>query len=104
MTAPAEHKLVARRGRRASRGVLTVHALAGPQVGPARAGLVVGTTVGNSVVRHRLSRQLRHLLEPRLAAVTDGTLIVVRALPGAAGASSVTLGTDLDAALAKVLA
>ncbi|MCW2613744.1 MAG: ribonuclease, partial [Frankiales bacterium] len=82
---------VVRRGRRASRPLLTVHVLLPPAVdpgtaalaepGPARAGLVVGKAVGGSVVRSTVSRRLRHLLRDRVGALAAGTRLVVRAAP-----------------------
>jgi ribonuclease P protein component len=94
---------VLRRGRRAGRRRLVVHALAAstPEH-PARAGLVVGRSVGPAVTRHRVSRQLRHLLRPRLESLPPGTDLVIRAQPAAAGATSSELGDDLDAALARL--
>ena len=107
---PAEHRLrrapdfteVVRRGRRASRPLLTVHLLlpaAASGQPPARAGLVVSKAVGGSVVRHRTSRRLRHLLRERLAGLPAGSRLVVRAAPSAGAAASTALGTDLDGAL-----
>jgi ribonuclease P protein component len=98
---------VLRRGRRAGRRRLVVHALAASSVPPtvrrpARAGLVVGRGVGPAVVRHRVSRRLRHLLRPRLEALPPGTDLVVRAQAPAADATSAELGEDLDAALARL--
>ena len=98
-----------RRGRRAGRRRLVVHALAAPTAStasapghPARAGLVVGRAVGPAVTRHRVSRQLRHLLRPRLEGLPPGTDLVIRAQPAAAGTTSSELGDDLDAALARL--
>jgi ribonuclease P protein component len=71
--------------------------------GAARAGLVVSKAVGGSVVRHRVSRRLRHLLAPRLGELPAGAMLVVRALPPAAAATSAELGVDLDAGLRGVL-
>jgi ribonuclease P protein component len=94
---------VVRRGRRASRPLLTVHAvLAGPPDVPARAGLVVSRAVGGSVVRTRTARRLRHLLRDRLGALPAGSRLVVRAAPAAGTAASADLGADLDAALRAV--
>ncbi|MCW2746868.1 MAG: rnpA [Nocardioidaceae bacterium] len=59
--------------------------------------------VGNAVVRNQVKRRLRHLVSGRLGAVPAGASLVIRALPASAGASSVVLGRDLDAALAKAL-
>jgi ribonuclease P protein component len=75
-----------------------------PDVVPAaRAGFVVGRAVGNSVVRHRTVRRLRHLVRDRYDRLPAGSLLVVRALPPAAGADSAGLGRDLDAALDRLL-
>lgn len=105
LTRHSDFTEVVRRGRRASRPLLTVHlagAPAGDGAGPARAGLVVSRAVGGSVVRSRVSRRLRHLLRDRLAALPDGSRVVVRAAPGAAAADSAALGRDLDAALERL--
>jgi ribonuclease P protein component len=68
----------------------------------ARVGLVVSKAVGNSVVRHRVTRRLRHLLRDRLGTVRPGCTLVVRALPPAASAASADLGSDIDAALRRL--
>jgi ribonuclease P protein component len=107
VTRPEDFRAVLRRGRRAGRRRLVVHALPGDAgtSHPSRAGLVVGKVVGPSVVRHRVSRRLRHLLRDRLETldvVAAGTDLVVRAQPAAAGATSAELAEDLDAALARL--
>jgi ribonuclease P protein component len=111
---PPEHRLrrrteftdVVRRGRRASRPLLTVHLLAGDPADvaaePARAGLVVSKAVGGSVVRHQVSRRLRHQLRDLVDALPAGTRLVVRAAPAAGAADSASLGADLRAALDRV--
>ena len=71
--------------------------------GGPRAGLVVSKAVGGSVVRHRVSRRLRHLLAPRLGDLPPGAMVVIRALPPAAGATSSELADDLDTGLLGVL-
>jgi ribonuclease P protein component len=93
-----------RHGRRAGRSTLVAHYLAPGPAGdrPARAGFVVGRTVGNSVVRHRTVRRLRHLVRDRLALLPPGARLVVRALPPAATADSAALSRDLDAALTRL--
>ena len=120
-----------RRGRRAGRSRLVVHVLtsaasdgvaavqrasavsdgasaeqrtsAQPTLDPSKVGFVVSKAVGNSVVRHRVSRKLRHLVRERLDVLPPGTSVVVRALAPSADADSAELGRDLDAALHKVL-
>ncbi len=68
-----------------------------------RVGLVVSKAVGNAVTRNRVSRRVRHLVRPRLDRLPDAALLVVRALPPAAEASSVVLARDLDKALTRLL-
>jgi ribonuclease P protein component len=63
----------------------------------------VSKAVGGSVVRHAVTRRLRHLTAPRLEALPAGASVVVRALPPAAQASSAELAVDLDGALASAL-
>lgn len=97
-----DFRLVLRRGARAGRRRLVVHALVpGPGDG-ARAGLVVNKAVGNAVVRHRVARRLRHLVAARLGTLPAHCALVVRALPPAAAATSAELAGDLDSALAKL--
>jgi ribonuclease P protein component len=69
----------------------------------ARAGFVVGKAVGNSVCRHRVTRQLRHLVRAELHRLPDTADLVVRARPEAAGADVAVLRRDLDAGLDRVL-
>ena len=68
-----------------------------------KVGFVVSKAVGNSVVRHRVSRKLRHVVRDRLALLPAGSSLVVRALPASAEASSADLGADFDAALRRLL-
>lgn len=65
-----------------------------------RAGFVVSKAVGNAVIRNRVKRRLRALVQDRLTALPAGSTLVVRALPAAAEASYPRLATDLDAAIA----
>lgn len=123
LTGSDNFRLVTRRGRRAGRPRLVVHAITAEEVARFRAGadganhvdpaltevdampkvgFVVSKAVGNSVVRHRVSRRLRHVLRDRLGTVRPGCTLVVRALPPAASAASVDLGNDLDAALRRL--
>src|SRR6266852_6362202 len=91
---PAEHTLVTRSGRRVTRGPIVLHALFGTDGPPAppRAGFVVGRNVGNAVTRNRVRRRLREQVRGRLDTVPSGGLVVVRARPSAADATSEDLG------------
>ena len=68
-----------RRGRRLASDHLVLHYTTRPEQVPARAGFVVGKVAGNSVARHRLIRQLRHLVAAELGGMPLGTELVVRA-------------------------
>lgn len=92
---PSEFAAVVRSGRRAGTRRLVVHLLPTGEQRTARAGFVVSGKIGNSVVRHRLTRQLRPLVRSRLAELPAGTDLVIRALPAAVGASSGDLGADV---------
>lgn len=67
-----------------------------------RAGFVVSKAVGNSVVRHRVARRLRHLVADRIPVLSPHSSVVVRALAPAATASSAELARDLDSALRRL--
>jgi ribonuclease P protein component len=74
-----------------------------PAVGAdAQVGFVVSKAVGTAVDRNRVKRRLRALVAERLDRLPAGAVVAVRALPSAAGASSVALGRDLDRALDRM--
>ncbi|MFD4140842.1 ribonuclease P protein component [Streptomyces sp. NBC_00390] len=116
---PTEHRLrrredfatAVRRGRRAGRPFLVVHLRSGatdphaPGESASRtcAGFVVSKAVGGAVVRNKVKRRLRHLIRERLSELPPGSLVVVRALPGAGDADYAQLARDLDAALQRLL-
>jgi ribonuclease P protein component len=101
MTRRVDFDTAVRRGRRAGRPRLVVHSSDLGSNGP-RVGFVVSRAVGGSVVRNKVQRRLRHVIRPRLASLPAETLLVVRALPPAAGATSAELAGDLDAALRRL--
>jgi ribonuclease P protein component len=117
---PSRHRItrggdfarVIRHGIRVGRPTVVVHLLVEPVVGDApdlpRAGFVVSKAVGGAVVRNRVARRLRHLVREALPALPAGALLVVRALPAAAGATAsagsrggaaTDLGSDVRSAL-----
>ena len=107
---PADFTLAVRRGRRAGSTRLAVHLMLAPDVpttsvptAPARVGLVVGKAVGPAVTRTRVKRRLRALAAARVRTLPPGSLVVLRANPAAAAATSADLGADLDRALTKLL-
>lgn len=103
----SEFTAAVRTGRRAGRRTVVVH-LQRPSDGPdaeggePRAGFVVSRAVGGAVTRNTVRRRLRHLVRAHLADLPAGSVLVVRALPAAARASSAHLDADLSAALSSV--
>jgi ribonuclease P protein component len=75
----------------------------GPSVPTARAGFVVGRSVGNAVVRHRVTRRLRAVVRSQLHRLPPSADLVVRARPEAAEAPSAALESDLVAGLDRLL-
>jgi len=75
---------------------------AGSECDGPRIGFVVSKAVGNAVTRNHVKRRLRHQVRDRLQVVPAGSVLVIRALPPAAGASYAELGDDVDAALGRL--
>lgn len=99
-----DHRLVAQTGCRVRRGSLVLsmtRPATFPTDAPAepRAAVIAGRRVGPAVTRNLVKRRLRELLRARLTELPGGSLVVVRALPGAERASFTQLGGWLDAAL-----
>jgi ribonuclease P protein component len=67
-----------------------------------RVGFVVSKAVGPAVTRNLVKRRLRHLARERTDALPPRGMLVVRALPAAAGASFDELARELDRCLTKV--
>ena len=66
-------------------------------------GFVVSKRVGSAVVRNQVKRRLREVVRARLPELPAGALVVVRANPEAARATSAIMGDDLDVLLPRVL-
>jgi ribonuclease P protein component len=79
-------------------------ASAGHETSGPRAGFVVGRAVGNSVVRHRVTRRLRAVVRDELHRLPPSADLVVRARPEAAAADTDRLRRDLASGLDRVLA
>jgi ribonuclease P protein component len=100
-----------RRGIRASRPTLVVHAVPVLDVGSERdvlgrsgprIGFVVSGALGNAVTRNRVRRRLRHLAAAHVADTPAGMDLVVRALPRAATARA-EVSEDLGSAWHEVV-
>ncbi len=104
---PADFTAAVRRGRRAGGRRVVVHLLVpGPRGDdaagvPPRGGLIVSRAVGNAVVRTTVKRRLRHVLAAHITDLPDGSLVVLRANPAAAGATSDELAADVERGLSR---
>jgi ribonuclease P protein component len=61
-------------------------------------GLIVGKSIGNSVARHRVARQIRHAAKNFLTSLPNGSMFVVRAMKNPENAF-----TETEELMAKVL-
>ncbi len=68
---------------------------------PARCGLIINKSVGNSVVRHNVARKIRHSIAADLISLPAGSLFVVRALPASTKTDLQSEVADLVAKLVK---
>ncbi|WP_425358490.1 ribonuclease P protein component [Beutenbergia cavernae] len=91
-----------RRGTRRGTRRLVVHAATTDAGEPPRVGFVVSKAVGGAVVRNRVKRRLRAVLMHRVTDLLPGTLVVVRALPPSANATSAELERDVDGSLTSL--
>jgi ribonuclease P protein component len=103
MTRSTDFGLTVKRGIRAAQPSLVLHALGsdGEDLEAPKVGLVVSKAVGNAVVRHRVSRRLRHVARDVLDGLNPGDRLVIRALPKSADADSARLRRELATALER---
>ena len=104
LTDGASFRQAVRSGRRAGSRTLVVHLdLADDADRAPRVGFVVSKAVGNAATRNQVKRRLRHLAREHVSSLPGSAVLVVRALPAAATASSAELGADLARCLRRVL-
>jgi ribonuclease P protein component len=97
----SEISAVMKSGTRFSAKLVVLHVAKGTS-GQSKVAFAVGKNVGNSVIRHRVTRQLRHIVSPALSKFPIGSHVVVRALPAAATATFTQLTENLEFAMTKV--
>ena len=68
---------------------------------PARCGVIINKSVGNSVVRHSVARKVRHIIAANLTSLPTGSLLVIRALPASNTADLKSEANDLILKLIK---
>ncbi|WJZ03984.1 ribonuclease P protein component [Corynebacterium freiburgense] len=108
LSTSAEFSRVVKSGKRKGSKTVVVHvwehtAEAGiARMGGPRFGLIVSKSVGNAVVRHRVSRRLRHICAKSLGNMPDSFDVVIRALPASAQAPSEEMMRDVQRALKRL--
>jgi len=95
--------LTMKQGTKSSSRLIVLH-VAREMSQSTKVAFAVGKSVGNSVVRHLITRRLRHILARDLGLLPAGSFVVVRALPATATASYAELEENVSFALAKVMA
>jgi len=70
--------------------------------GPTRFGFIVSKAVGNSVIRHRMTRRLRAVGHEILADLPVGNDVIIRSLPGSAEVAWATLHADVAGAMERI--
>lgn len=90
----ADFRSIVRTGRRASTPLAVVYSTRTGET-PTRFGFIVAKSVGGSVVRNRMRRQLRAIGRELLADRATGVDVVVRPLPGSAEQTWATLHTQV---------
>lgn len=107
---PAQHRMrtsaqfatATRHGAKAGRKTLVLYAVPVEDT-PTLVGFIVSKAVGNSVMRNKVQRKLRHISLNSLTYRAHGYYFVVRALPAATTASYEQLEQDYNAALNTAL-
>ncbi|WP_164913000.1 ribonuclease P protein component [Mycobacteroides franklinii] len=101
MTKSSEFRQTVKRGVRTAHADLVIHlqrscvdSSCGQVEGP-KVGLIVGKSVGGAVVRHRVSRRLRHVAAELLPKLEPVDRMVIRALPSSSTALSASLRQQL---------
>lgn len=82
---------------------MTCHLVNDPEGGQPRIGFIVNRAVGNSVTRHLVVRRLRHVAKEILPLLPTDALLVVRAKPAAANATSESLAKDLKSSIESLV-
>ncbi|MBV5246242.1 ribonuclease P protein component [Mycolicibacterium sp. PAM1] len=104
MTRSTEFGATVSRGTRAAQPDLVLYTLRSDETGEPgpRVGLIVSKAVGNAVVRHRVSRRLRHAARGILERLDSRDRVVIRALPRSRDAGTQRFEQELHTALDRI--
>lgn len=94
---PSAFDRIYQSGRAFGDALLVLHVHPSPdRPGSSRVGFVAGKKVGNAVIRNRVKRRLRELVRARQRSWDPAMELIIRARPGASGASFADLERSLD--------
>ncbi len=80
LTSSTDFARTTKSGARASTRTLAGYVLPEPSLTETKIGFIVSKSVGGSVSRHRVTRQLRHLSREQFHLLPTKSLVVVRAI------------------------
>jgi len=101
LTRGAEYKAVVRRGRRCAAAHTLTYVVTSGEARPPRFGFIVSKQVGSAVVRNTVRRRLKAVCFGALDGVTQGSDVVIRALPSSANADFSELRAEVERCLAR---
>ena len=101
ITRAADFRATVRTGRKISSPNAVVYSISRSGGEPTRFGFIVSKAVGNSVIRHRVTRRLRAVGFSILADIPGSRDVIVRALPGSIEADWATLRSEIADAIAR---
>lgn len=90
-------------GSRTGGRLVSGHLLVSPGGGTPKVGFVVSRTVGKAVERNRVRRRLRHIAQRYVDSLPRGSLLVLRAHPGAVSARRDDLAADVNLVVTRLL-
>jgi ribonuclease P protein component len=90
LTSSTDFARTTKSGARASTRTLAGYIITEPSISETKIGFIVSKSIGGSVSRHRVTRQLRHLSKEQLHLLPQKSLVVVRAIQNTKDYSSDT--------------
>ena len=101
ITRASDFRTTVRSGRRSGTPHTVVYLASHSEPGPTRFGFIVSKAVGNSVVRHRVTRRLRAIGHELLPSVSVGSDVIIRALPGSDEVAWATLHGEIREVISR---
>jgi ribonuclease P protein component len=102
LTSSKDFQTVTKNGVRVYSDAAVIYALANPTSQKnAQVGFIVSKVVGNSVVRHKVSRHIRNVVKEILETIPGNIQIVIRALPAITEKEFVEINKILSESISK---